>query len=426
MNAWPSQGRDLQPWRRVLGARRGLDLLLVPFLGALLLVRALTDDLSAPNSRHTGSLNLSGLIAIAFILVAGGLLLRRRHGLRATVLSAAWLCVWTAIAVNTSGASTETLREGVREASVVALAVIIYNARGAVTVSVATRLVQLMGVVPAVIALYQLATFTGVHRAYGTFAHPDTGAMFFTIATVASLWLYLDDGRRWYDALLTTLFAVALIATFSIDGLATLVAMLMVFGALRPGSLRAKLGPYAMAAVIVIAFFASPLGARRIANESSSRIGATGEPDSSLAWRLKKWKMLIPEWESSPAYGQGLGTTTTAEGPPGNVFISKPPHNEYIRYLVETGVLGLAILLVAVALLVRNLWRRRRIPGTLDAGTFNAPLLALTITAGCLVNSLADNTLLASPTGYAAALIIIAVLALPAGVITRPGRQQSS
>ncbi len=121
MSAWPSQRDRLSSWRRSLDATSGVDLLLVPFLAVMLFVRVLTDDLSAPDSRHTGSLNLSGAIAVLFILVAAGLLLRRRHGVLPTVLVVLWLCVWTAIAVNTSGASGETLREGVREVSVVAL-----------------------------------------------------------------------------------------------------------------------------------------------------------------------------------------------------------------------------------------------------------------------------------------------------------------
>lgn len=409
MSAWLSQ-RNLFSWRRELGAKSGFDLLLVPSLGAMLFIRLLTDDLSAPGSRHTGSLNLSGVIAVLFILVAGGLLLRRRRGVLPTVLAVLWLCVWTAVAVHTNGASTETLREGVREVSVIALAVIVYNARGVVTVPIATRLVQLVGFFPALVALYQLATFTGLNRPYGTFAHPDSAAMFFAIAATASLWRYLDDGRRRSDALLMALFAAALIATFSIDGLITLAIMLTALGALRPGSVRAKLGPCVIAGVVVLTFFATPLGAHRVAKESATNLTTKGEPNSSLGWRLKKWKMLMSEWERSPIFGQGLGTTTTAEG---NRYASKPPHNEYIRYLVETGFVGFIILLWALTILIRSLVRKRKIPGTLEAGTLNAPTLAIVIVVGCLVNSLADNTLLNSPTCYAVALIIAAVLALP-------------
>jgi O-antigen ligase len=416
MSAW-TQRVSLSVWRRELA--RGLDQPMVSLLGLLLLVRVLTDDLSAPDSRHTGSLNLSGVIAVLFILAAGGLLRRRRNGVLPTVLSVSWLCIWTAIAVSTRGASAETVREGVREVSVVALGVIVFNARGSVTVPAATRLVQLIGFAPAVVAFHQYITFTGMRRSYGTFAHPDTAAMFFAIAVVVSLWLYLDNGRRRFDALFVAIFAGALISTFSIDGLATLVVMLVALAALRPDSVHGKLAPVAIAGLVVVVFFAAPLGAQRIANESSTSVGANGEPDSSLSWRLKKWSMLIPEWERSPVFGQGLGTTTTTVGAPGNVYASKPPHNEYIRYLVETGVVGVITLLGALAILVRGLLRRRRVSGTLDAGTVNAPALALVIVLGCLVDSMADNTLLASPTGYAAVLVIAAVLALPGTELRR-------
>jgi O-antigen ligase len=426
MSAWLSQWGRLSSWHRSLDTASGVDRLLVPVLAVMLFVRVLTDDVSPEDSRHTGSLNLSGVIAALLMLVAVGMLLRRRQGMLPTALAVLWLCIWTAVAVNTNGASAETVREGVREISVVAVFVIVYNARGVVTVQIATRLVQLMGFVPALVALYQLATFTGANRPYGTFAHPDTGAMFLAIAATASLWLYLDGGRRRLDAGLMVLFAAALVATASIDGLITQTLMLTALGLLRPGSLRSKLGPCAIAAVVVLVFFVTPLGSHRIARESATNVDATGEPNTSLGWRLHKWKMLIPEWEKSPIFGQGLGTTTTGEGPPGNPYVRKPPHNEYIRYLVETGVVGLTILLAALTLLIRGLVRRRKIPGTLDGGTLTAPSLALAIIAGGLVNSLADNTFLASPTGYAAALIIAAVLASPVGSITRPGRQQSS
>jgi O-antigen ligase len=420
MNVRPLRPGHLSPWRLGLDALSGLDLLLVSFLGVMLLVRVLTDDLSAPDSRHSGSLNLSAVIAVVFILLAVGLLLYRRHGVLPMALAGLWLCVWMAIAVNTNGASTETLREGVREVSVIALAAIIYNARGAVTVPIATRLVQFVGLVPAILALYQLATHTGmdvahVLRANGTFAHPNSAAMFFAIAAAASLWRYLDNGRRRSDALLMALFAAALIATFSIDGLVTLVAMLTAFGVLRPGSLRVKLGPCAVAGVVVLVFFAIPLGAQRVASESSTSLAAAdrGETNSTLDTRFYRWKTLLPEWERSPLFGRGLGTTTTTESTLASRLNGLLPHNEYIRYLVETGIVGLAILLAALAILLRVLFRKRKFPGTQAGGTFNAPALAIAAIVGCLVNSLADNTLLNSPTCYAAALIVAAVLALP-------------
>ncbi len=427
MNALPLQRSHVFSLRRWFDpASGGLGRLLVPFLGATLLVRVLTDNLSGLDTQNSGSLNLSGGIAVLFILVAIGLLLRRRKGVLPTVLAVLWLCVWTGVAVNTNGASTETLREGVREASVIALAVIVYNARGAVTVPIATRLVQIVGFAPALIALYQLATHTGrdiggEFRSYGTFAHPDSAAMFFAIAAATSLWRYLDDGRRQLDALLTALFVVALLATLSLDGLITLIAMLVAYGALRPGSSRSKLIPCAIAGLVALTFFATPLGARRITNESSTslRTAERGKANSSLAWRLNKWKILLPGWERSPLVGRGLGTTVTGRRILGNEFAGEAPHNEYVRYLVETGIVGLAILLWALAILIRHLVSKRSTHGELGADTRNAATLAIVIVIGCLVNSLAENTLLNSPTCYAIVLIVFAVLSPSEIVIGR-------
>jgi O-antigen ligase len=391
------------------------DIPIRPFLAFVLLVRVLTDATLSTPSAGSGTVNLSGGIAVLLILVAAGLVIQRRRGLLATTLATAWLCSWTAVGLLFHGHSSETARQGVREAAIVAVAVIVYNSRSKINMRVATGLVQLLGVVPAVLALYQLATHTGLNieghiRAYGTFNHPDGAAMFFAIASIASLWRYVDVGRRLLDLSLVALFAAATIATFSLTALASLLAMLVAFGALRPGSARLKLGSYAVAGLIVAVFLATPFGAARIANESSTQFNAAQKhalASTSLGWRLYKWETLIPEWEEEPFFGQGLGATVSAEGSSYMLITGKAPHNEYLRYLVETGAVGLIILLGAVVFLIRRLDQRRSLER-------NAGTLALAVVVGCLVNALADNTFLYTTTGYEAALIVAAALAIPA------------
>lgn len=394
-----------------------VDLPLIGFLGLVLLVRVLTDaSLSSTTIRHTGSLNISGAIALLFILVAVGLAARRRQGLLPTALVALWLAVFTTVAAATHGTSTETLREGVREASIVALAVIVFNSRDRLTVPVVTRLIQVAGAISALLAIYQLGTHSGILingqiRSNGTFVHPNSAGMFFAIATTASLWRYVDHGRRRADALFTAIFAAATVSTFSLGGMAGLLAMIMAFGALRPGSAGLKLGAYAVAALIIVAFLATPLGAERLNQETATSFASAqtrnSAKSSSLAWRLYKWEALIPEWERAPILGEGLGATVTSEGTVENVAAGKVPHNEYVRYLVETGLLGLVALLWGVGALLRALGRRRGVPGAPDVGT-----LGLAVAVGCMVNALADNTFLYSTTGYAAAAIIAAVLSV--------------
>lgn len=392
---------------------------LVPFVGIVLFVRVLTDEQASATSRHSEALSSSRDVALIFILVAVGLLLSRRQYIKPTVLAILWLCVWTLVAVALHGVSVDNAREGIREISLVALAVIVCNANGAITVPIAVRLVQVAGILSALLALYQLATHTGIlisgHiRSNGTFIHPNTAAIYFAIATTASLWRYLDYGKSRSDIFFITIYGAAMVATLSLDGLASLVIMLMTYGALRPGSFRVKLNAFAAVVFLMTAFLATPVGSERIANESSTQISTSqrhGTENTSLAWRLYKWGTLLPEWEKEPFFGQGIGTTVAAEATSESATAAKVPHNEYVRYLVETGIVGLLILLWATTLLIRHLSLQRRTPGTGDIGA-----LGIAIVVGCLVDSVADNTLLSSTTGYAAVLIVTAILVSPAKI----------
>jgi O-antigen ligase len=389
------------------------DLPVVPMVAVGLVVRVLTSEaLSSRRAQYSTSLNLSAAIAVLFILLAVGLLLRRRRHAGLAAAAGGWLCFFTAVAVGTHGGVALTYREGLREASIVAVAVIVWNAAGALTVHRAVRIVQLAGAGAALLALYQLATHTGLNiegqiRSNGTFTHPNGAAVYFAIAVAASLWSYMDHGRRPIDAMLVLLFAAATISTFSIGGLASLLVMLVAYGLTRPTATRVKVASCFLGLLMIAAFAATPLGAKRLENESATSLASAqtrGAANTSLAWRFYKWRTLLPLWEKAPLLGQGLGSTVTAEATAENETAGKVPHNEYVRYLVETGALGLASLLAALALLFRALWRvKSRAPN-------NIVSLGLGVVAGCALNGFGDNTLLYSTTGYAAALIVAAVL----------------
>ncbi len=390
---------------------------IVPFTGALMTVRVLVDDVASSNSRYSSSLSFTALIAGLFILLAAGLIIRRRRGLGVAVLACLWIGTWTSLAVLDHGASAVTVREGIRELSIVAVGFLVYNSRGALDLRTVVRIVQVAGFIAALLALFQLGTHSGTTvggfvRSYGTFAHPNDAAVYFAVATMASLWLYLDQSRRRLDLALLVLFAAALISTFSLAGCLALVVMVAAFALLRSGSLRLRIGVGAAVVLFVAAFALSPLGSERLESESggggkAAAGTASRDESSSLDWRFRKWAKLVPEWEKAPVLGLGLGTrVATQEATGRGESATNLPHSEYVRYLVETGAAGALILLAALWALIRRLRRFSR-----EGEGGNAAAFGLALVIGLLVNAAAANTLLYTPAAYAAAMIVAAILA---------------
>jgi O-antigen ligase len=386
-----------------------VDLPLMLIIGGALVLRIATDDLSSEVSRQSTAIDVSVLIAVIFILIGAGVAIHYRKGARNLTLMLLWLAIWTVVAIGTLGPTTLALREPLRELSIVALGMIVCLVPGFGRPSIVVRLVQLAGVLPGVLAIEQLLTHTGMRiegvvRAYGTFAHPNSAALFFAIAATASLWRYLDYRRQTIDAVAAAFFSLAALSTFSLGGIASLLIMFLVFGVSR-GSVGAKYAAWAGAIIIVGVFVATPLGSERISHVSAAQLGTsynTENSSNSLEWRFYNWEQLLPRWEESPFVGQGLGETvadTSASA------VKTLPHNEYLRYLVETGIIGIVALGAGVVALIQGLRRRRHlaVPG--------AAAMGLALVSGMLVNAIAANTILYTAGAYAAAAVLASVLA---------------
>jgi O-antigen ligase len=391
---------------------------LVPVLGSLLTLRVLVDAIPDDGSRYSTAVDLPGFLAAALIALALGLLWRRRVGLRPTLAVAGVICFWTLVMVAGEGGSAVSLREGVREASLLAVAVIVVNSRGVLSLDACTRIVQVAGAVAGIVALVQVATHTGMDvagdiRSNGTFSHPNAAAVYFAVAALASLWRWLELGRGRLDAAFLGLFSLAAVATFSIGGVGALLAALVVFALLRSGSARFRLALCLGVAGLALVFALTPIGGNRIASETSTSFsGPSGAETNSLEWRVHKWRHLVEEWKDSPAVGHGLGWTVAQDD--GHSTNSQLPHNEYVRYLAETGALGVALLLAGLAALGWGLLRARNRGGR-AAGALGGALLA-----GLMVNAVAANTLLYTPAAYAA-VAVLAAASVELGALRRGG-----
>lgn len=373
-------------------------------LVALLFARTLTDN-SAEGSRQSAAFNPSVGIAVALLVLAVGVAIAPGIHCGWVILPSLMIAAWTGLSIINFGTNPLVWREGVRELSILAVAVL-----GAAVVErwrrqwILSHAILAVTIVPAVLAIFQFATRSGMlvagdMRAFGTFSHPNAAAPVFGVSILLCLALLDARGRAAY-AILGGIFGYALVSTGSLTGFVATIAMIIAYAMLRPGSAGRKAGIVLFALMVVAVFLLSPLGQERLAEQANFSIEAYGNKDASetsLAWRMYNWSTLLSDLGRSPIIGFGLGTTTTGSTTTGTI-----PHNEYVRYLYETGVLGLVLLLIAITVLFRALWRAHRRTRL----AVSEALISVAIIVGLLLHAISANTVLSTVLMYLVAFLI--------------------
>jgi O-antigen ligase len=166
--------------------------------------------------------------------------------------------------------------------------------------------------------------------------------------------------------------------------------------------------PLAVAGCLILLFSLSPMGGERLEELSSTRsLGSVsgGITTNSLDWRFFNWFELIKVWRDSPFFGHGLGSTIEVVQPGRNL-----PHNEYVRYLVEIGVVGTLLALLG---LLRGLrWLNHQRQRASAPAHMLAANLAWALVVFLLVQALAANTLLYTSSIYVGLTAIGALIVL--------------
>jgi O-antigen ligase len=75
--------------------------------------------------------------------------------------------------------------------------------------------------------------------------------------------------------------------------------------------------------------------------------------NTSTAWRVAKWKVQLQRFYTSPFAGLGFGGYWGVSGLAGDAGIS--PHNLYIQILVKLGIIGLALYMMIIVSIFRNI-----------------------------------------------------------------------
>jgi putative inorganic carbon (HCO3(-)) transporter len=204
--------------------------------------------------------------------------------------------------------------------------------------------VYVSSVVPLLVALAQAAqhgvstTSEGITRVKGTFTHPNNLGLFVAMLFLFACGLLPHLRGRARVALLAWmgLGGSVLVLTLSRSAWAATVAGLLVIGLLQ--ARRAIV----LGAVLVGATVLLVVPVRdRITNLGQER-SASGGAGNSLVWRIDHWRETGPLIRRNPVTGIGLKMI------PVLTEDAKVAHNDYLRALVETGVVGFVCYLLTL------------------------------------------------------------------------------
>ncbi|OKH54927.1 polymerase [Calothrix sp. HK-06] len=208
-------------------------------------------------------------------------------------------------------------------------------------------------------------------RIRGTFGHPNSFATYLLLF-ISLTWWKLGEAKNRLPWLLLlgvlSMFFVSTKALFSLMMLATFVLVLI-----APRLNLLKIIGGILFFMLVIGLFAStPFGQERLSSlantpllnpdiDISRAILLAQGDNNSFNWRLSQWTYLLEQWQHYPLLGFGLGLSTYVST---NQLL---PHNDYVRALVEGGIVGFTTYILFFFAQGARLWSIIKSPLTISS-----------------------------------------------------------
>lgn len=248
-------------------------------------------------------------------------------------------------------------------------------------------------ILPGIFAFYQFTSKTGLsiplegiyNRIFGTFAHPNLFAYYLIIPLVFSLFKYLSgDKKRVANlfSLILFLFFLALLAlTYTRGAWIVFVFTLVIIGIMKYNYLLPILFGTLLLSYLTIMPFQTRINDLINVDEHSS-----------INWRVKLWVDSVDIVKEKPILGHGTGVADIIiEERRGKEYGSPDPHNDYLKILIENGLLGLLAYCVLLASVLAKLYKKfaeSKMP------KFKSLLLVMTaISIAFFIMSFGDNIL---------------------------------
>ena len=201
------------------------------------------------------------------------------------------------------------------------------------------KCILLSAIIPLVVGLLQVLNNLYVniglepsYRIYSTLTHPNAFAFYLVIITVLSISLLMGARKfneKFKYLILIIFLSICLIYTFTRSAWIGLALAVFILGLLQHRKLLI-LSP------LIIGFLL--LNLPFISERFQPLLNPDLQKYTSLAWRMNIWTSSIPYFLSHPFFGNGFGNFIFVGYEIDNWFAAA--HNDYVRILVETGIIG--------------------------------------------------------------------------------------
>ena len=245
-----------------------------------------------------------------------------------------------------------------------------------------------------------------VLRIFGTFSHPNVFSLYlFTVAAVATIYLIVyarKDGARILTLLYIGLVLFTLLLTFA---RITWIALFIFLFLLAIWRYRFLLLPLVLLPIVLTAFV--PTINERV------REALNPSADSSVTWRKNLWHDMIlkTELEDRIRYGSGFDTfRISSEQLRGVRFGSNDAHNDFVKFYVEGGYVGLAVFvlyLLSFSFPAIQVWRLSP-----SHNLKNMAVLLLLLIVTLTIASVSDNVFKNTPVQWILSIVMGGFLAL--------------
>lgn len=338
-----------------------------------------------------------GILGIAALFIYS----QTRTGLRHT-FPLGIVFFWGIASLFVTISPSDTLRELLRIFDIIALSAFAYaSVRDIRDYRLLVGSVLLSSVIPVLTGIYQFINGIGVSddavsvpRIFGTFSHPNIfGLYLFIVTATVALAIVIQKHRRLLPTLGLLLAGITLAATLVITyarvAWISLALFLFLITVIR---FRVLILPIIFIPLLLYIFLL-PFQERVDSMFQSN-------PGSSIAWRQLLWTSTVQDTLSNGTILSGSGMSTfpiIAEQLHEPTIGHPDAHNDFVKFFVEGGVLGLFVYLVYLALLIWPLalqtWITRQQPESTEHLVFlTLFVFVIALTAASLSDNVFKNT----------------------------------